>query len=264
MKQLLTFAENFRMDNPLTKQGSDVYQPSQPVNLTYDAFGPAAAFVRGLFEYLYRADGLELIPHIPDAISELDQRFPIRFGRKLIFLTTLGRGPVRRVEVNGAVWSGHDAKSVFLNYAEIPDAADIRILLGDAKGRAQSRRLVPHPRSFSTNVSFPDLSPLEKRAAVLRKFVQRLNGASSDVTYEKAHAQLALDAMEAAHARRALLASDQLTELPERSRAAANQLYLDSAMKLFDGLEKVIAGYQSSDSPERRKIYDAWRRSNKD
>ena len=60
MRQLLTFAERFRMDNPLTKCGSDVYQPNEPINLCYDSFGPAAALMRGLFEYLYRADGLTL------------------------------------------------------------------------------------------------------------------------------------------------------------------------------------------------------------
>ena len=81
MRRLLTFAERFRMDNPLTKCGSDVYQPNQPINLCYDTFGPAAAFMRGLFEYLYRADGLTLVPHVPPGITELEQLDPVRFGR---------------------------------------------------------------------------------------------------------------------------------------------------------------------------------------
>ena len=58
MKQLLSFARRFRMDNPLVEFGSDVYQPDQPINLCYDTFGPPAAMIRGLFEYLYHADGL--------------------------------------------------------------------------------------------------------------------------------------------------------------------------------------------------------------
>ena len=53
MQKLLTFARRFRMDNPLTDFGNDVYQPKQPINITYDAFGPPAALIRGLFEYLY-------------------------------------------------------------------------------------------------------------------------------------------------------------------------------------------------------------------
>jgi len=92
MKQLLTFARRFRMDNPLTDFGNDVYQPKQPINITYDAFGPPAALIRGLFEYLYRADGLTLVPHIPPRISELQQVDPIRFGKKQLHLSTVGRG----------------------------------------------------------------------------------------------------------------------------------------------------------------------------
>ena len=77
MERLLDFARQFRLDNPLTNFGSDVYQPKLPINITYDAFGPPAAFIRGLFEYLYRADSLTLMPHIPEAMDELEQLFPI-------------------------------------------------------------------------------------------------------------------------------------------------------------------------------------------
>ena len=79
MEKLLTFARRFRMDNNLTDFGNDVYQPKQPINITYDAFGPPAALICGLFEYLYHADGLTLVPHIPPGISELQQADPIRF-----------------------------------------------------------------------------------------------------------------------------------------------------------------------------------------
>ena len=86
MRQLLTFAHKFRMDNPLVDFGSDVYQPHEPVNLCYDTFAPVAALIRGLFEYIYRADGLTLIPHIPPSITELEQQFPIRFGSIVLLL----------------------------------------------------------------------------------------------------------------------------------------------------------------------------------
>jgi len=133
MRHLLTFAERFRMDNPLVKFGSDVYQPGQPINLTYDAFGPPAAFVRGLFEYLYRADGLTLLPHIPPAISRLEQRFPIRFGTKRLYLATVGSGSITAVTVNGRPWTSFDQQSVFLPYGQVSDNAAIEIALGGAK-----------------------------------------------------------------------------------------------------------------------------------
>ena len=96
------------MDNPLVKFGSDVYQPGQPINLTYDAFGPPAGFVRGLFEYLYRAEGLTLLPHIPPGITRLEQRFPVRFGAKRLYLATVGKGPITGVAINGVPWNSFD------------------------------------------------------------------------------------------------------------------------------------------------------------
>jgi hypothetical protein len=63
-------------------------QPGEAVNLCYDSFGLPAAMMRGLFEYLYRADGLTLLPHIPTGITRLEQHFPVRFGAKrLLFFS---------------------------------------------------------------------------------------------------------------------------------------------------------------------------------
>ncbi len=156
MKQLLTFARKFRMDNPLTKCGSDVYQPREPINLCYDTFGPAAALVRGLFEYLYRADGLTLLPHIPPGITRLEQHFPIRFGAKGLYLATVGSGPVTSVLVNGKPWAKFDAKSVSLPYGETPDEAVIVIGLGGAKPEP----FVPR----KAEPKFPPVAPLDEKA----------------------------------------------------------------------------------------------------
>ncbi|HOZ46453.1 MAG TPA: hypothetical protein PLO37_10765 [Candidatus Hydrogenedentes bacterium] len=132
MEKLLEFARAFRMDNPLVEWGSKVYQPKEPINLCYDTFAPAAAMIRGLFEYLYRADGLTLIPHIPSGITRLEQRFPIRFGAKRLFLATAGSGAVKKVWIDDREWTQHDDASIFLPYAEMPEVACVRIVLGDA------------------------------------------------------------------------------------------------------------------------------------
>ena len=133
MKRILDFARRFRMDNPLVDFGGAVYQPHQPINCCYDTFGAPAALIRGLFEYLYRADGLTILPHVPPGIVELTQRFAIRFGSKRLFLSTVGRGPVAAVTVNGKPWKRFDPKSIFLAYDETPETAQIQIVLGDAK-----------------------------------------------------------------------------------------------------------------------------------
>jgi hypothetical protein len=130
LRHMLKFARAFRMDNDLTDFGAQVYQPAQPINLTYDIFGIPAAMVRGLFEYLYHADGLTIVPHIPPGITELQQQFPIRLGSKRVYLATYGQGPITQVLVNGRTWKTHDAISVSLPYDRTPDEAIIQIAFG--------------------------------------------------------------------------------------------------------------------------------------
>ena len=147
MQQLMTFARRFRLDNPLVDFGARVYQPNQPINLCYDSFGPPAAMVRGVFEYIYRSETLELLPHVPPGITRLEQHFPIRFGRKRLYLSTTGTGPVTAVLVNGQPWKLFEEKSVTLPFAKTPREAVIQIALGGAEPAPFK------PRKQSTMVS---------------------------------------------------------------------------------------------------------------
>ncbi|MFA6240525.1 MAG: LamG-like jellyroll fold domain-containing protein [Candidatus Hydrogenedentales bacterium] len=132
MKHMMTFARDFRLDNPLVDFGNAVYQPKEPTNLCYDSLGPMAAMIRGLFEYIYRADALTVYPHIPTGISSLEQKFPIRFGTKSLYFTTKGQGPVTSVNVNGKAWTSFDGQAIQLAYDALPDTACIDVALGGA------------------------------------------------------------------------------------------------------------------------------------
>jgi hypothetical protein len=164
MLQMMKFARAFRLDNPLVDFGNAVYQPREPINLCYDSFGAPAALLRGLFEYLYRADGLALVPHIPPGITRLQQDFPIRFGRKQVYLATVGSGPVTAVTVNGQPWTKFDARSVELPYAATPDEAVVVLALGHAapvafEPRRPGRDLPAEPPADAKTWS-PDLFPV--------------------------------------------------------------------------------------------------------
>lgn len=259
MRRLRGFAERFRMDNPLVKFGSEVYQPQQPINLCYDTFGPAAAFIRGLFEYLYRADGLTLVPHIPPSITQLEQHFPIRFGSKQLYLATVGTGPITGVLVNGNRWKWYDEKTVFLPYHVTPEIARVQILLGGAKPlkfpaqkHASPSLIPPAPAQVPE-----DLASLEEHATRVRKFLARLTAKGLDRTYVAAHARLALQSAAALYERRTLLADGKLKPLPEPSRAAADKTYLDTALKLIDGLSAVLKTNTNS-SGQSREINKLW------
>jgi hypothetical protein len=262
MRRLLTFAERFRMDNPLTKCGSDVYQPNLPINLCYDTFGPAAAFMRGLFEYLYRADGLTLIPHIPATIEELQQLDPVRFGQKKLFLTTLSHGPITAVKVNGRKWKQFDSASVLLPYDRIPAVAHVQILLGNAKPSTgmKAQRVTPGLAvAVEKEGQGTELAVLDQRVGPLREFHRRLAAAGLGETATAAHVQLALDCIETAHRRQQLLQTGKIKPLPGPAEAAADKSYLETAQKVCAGLDAVLKSGETDTAAIPRKINSLWR-----
>lgn len=266
MQRILEFFRRFRADNPLVNFGSDVYQPHEPINCVYDTWGAPAALIRGLFEYLYTAEGLSILPHIPPGIVELHQRFPIRLGPKRLYLMTVGSGPVSAVMLNGKPWKRFGPSSVTLPYAETPDRAEIQILLGDAGPRPMpavepDRALPPaEPRDVKALAErFPQIGLLESRVERLRRFHAALAAAGKEESYEAAHARLAVRCAATWHERIRLLAEGKLGRLPEPSQSAADMAYFNTAMRLGEGLQKVVEGYRAS--PEQQAIWQLWAES---
>ena len=99
MKRILDFARRFRMDNNLTNFGSEVYQPKEPINCVYDTWGVPAALIRGLFEYLYQADGLDDPAAHPagDHAARTAVPDPLR-GQAAVSVDRPGSGPVTGVQ----------------------------------------------------------------------------------------------------------------------------------------------------------------------
>jgi len=263
LRQLMRFADGFRMDNPLTKCGSDVYQPNLPINLTYDAFGPPAAFVRGLFEYRYSADGLTLAPSLPLGLAEVNQLFPIRFGKKYVYVSACGAGEITSVRVNGKRWRRHDERTVFLPYGTTPDQAHVQIGLGDSEPEAAAL----------VGPALPSLVtlPVEHDCDVCREigcergrfeaFYRLMGQAGLGERYEAAHARLALACALAAHERVDLVKQGAVPLLPSASQAAAQRAFTTSARQLHDGLVRVLATYAETGGNVEKHIAALWRES---
>ncbi len=261
MKHILGFAEEFRMDNPLVEFGSKVYQPKKPINLCYDSFGPPAAMMRGLFEYLYKADNLVLIPHIPKGITQLSQHFPIRWGEKELYLSTYGHGKIASVTINDQIYEklGHDR--IELEFDKIPQQAHIRIQFQNGKqikkGVTTSQKTsniqeenVPASINFN-NSNFKRV----KAFYALRKDFHNQN------IYEIKHALLVLKAAKAYSERKAKLESGYLRSLSEPAASAADASYKDTIINLSQGLSDLLDSYSQSHDRQKRDIYKLWERA---
>lgn len=255
MRQLLKFARAFRMDNPLVDFGDNVYQPNQPINLCYDTFAPAAAMIRGLFEYLYRADGLTILPHIPPGITRLEQRFPVWFGAKRLFLATTGGGAITAVTVNGKPWNRFDARTVSFSYDATPDEAVIEVAMGGARPSDPGWARIAARRADAPTASRPSHTPTLAR---VHAFHVRMVQAGLGDSYEAAHAALVLDFAGTAVLRARLLEEGAIPRPAEASRAAADQSYADTLAKLSTGLHNVLESYAKSEDARKRRVYEIW------
>jgi hypothetical protein len=240
------------MDNPLTKHGDEVWFTQQPTHLTYDAFGPPAAMIRGLFEYLYKADRLILIPHVPPKVTRLEQKDSIRFGTKKVYLSTRGSGHVSRVTVNGNVWTEHTEKDVTLPYELLPEESRVQIGLGvDAPGLSIAAKIVDlNERGEPVKLNAP--------VRQLYNFYTAMESAQLRNTYEAAHAVLAFRAFRVMDERKRMLADKKLAALPQAAAAAAEKYYADAFTKLYEGLSARILAYRDSADPKRQQIYRMW------
>lgn len=266
VNHMMRFARVFRLDNPLVDFGNAVYQPKEPYNLCYDSFGPMAAIVRGLFEYLYTADSLTIVPHIPTGITRLEQMFSIRFGTKRIILSITGQGAVTSVTMNGRLWENFDGQSIRLPFDTTPEVAFVEIGLGGTP-LDTSPRGVAIPSDLSSATIYPEAyaaftEATSKEAGALaariRRFANPDTGPPPRATYEVAHARLATHAIYAISGRKQLDAEGKLSPLVEPTKSAADKLYIDTALKLCLGLEKTLNAYESSSDPIKKAIYEEW------
>jgi hypothetical protein len=84
---------------------------------------------------------------------------------------------------------------------------------------------------------------------------------SHPATYELAHAELALKYIHLVSQRRAAVAQNRVRRLPEGSQAAADQCYLDTARKLYDGLAAALKFAGQDETPRRREILRLWQKA---
>jgi hypothetical protein len=234
MKQMLNrFAKLWRMDNPLIDFGNWVWFGDRPINVTYDAFGPAAGMMRGMFEPIYSADTLTIYPHVPPTITELHQRAPFRFGGKRIYFETIGSGAVTSVTINSKPWDQHDAKSIRLPFDQTPDEARIVIAMGNADAKQMAGARFDESRA---SIAPPTTQGIPAKVDRLTRFISAMTQAKLQGRPEVAHSREAIDLLNAGQERVRLIKAGKIQPLPEASEKAAEESYTRGFGKMFDGL----------------------------
>ena len=244
--RMLKLATVFKMDNPLTKSGADLYQPKLPINVVYDSWGVPGGFLRGLFEYLYASDGLTLIPHIPDGINQFQQKFPVYFGDHQLYIQTNGNGPITSVLVNGEKYNNFDATSITLNPSAEPGITTISISMNHQPAIKQKAPAIK-PFTVPSNEDFWNIEKVSSTSpelvldkALLKKIAglhRRLADAKLTHTYEFRHAQLILECVQSVNDRILFKQQGELPQLSKESQQAADNIYLSTIQNLCRGLE---------------------------
>jgi hypothetical protein len=80
--------------------------------------------------------------------------------------------------------------------------------------------------------------------------------AELDGSYEASHAQLAIQCFDLIEARKQLRQQGKLETLEEPSQAAADQSYVDTANRVFEGLKETVKSYADSKDPRERKVFE--------
>src|SRR5262249_45517643 len=97
------------------------------------------------------------------------------------------------------------------------------------------------------------------KVARLSAFEKALTDNGMPDSYEAAHARLARQAIEVIPQRKIAVEKKETDALPEASEKAAEQVYIDTANKLFNGLNATLTAYQKSDDPRKLQIANAWK-----
>lgn len=225
----MRLADQYQMDAPLKDFGASVWFDKELTNLCYDALGIPAATIRGLFEYVYKADRLVLYPHIPPSISAYSQNEPIRFGKKSINISITNGGPdIASAKVNGKPWPTETKDSIALAYDTLPAKAHVEITM--AGGWPASKPIAGTAITAPSPVSKPAGLPQPMRTAYADLLSKQ---ATARTAFDKAFLSETLQAFDAYRER----AGMQTAETPEK-RGAILKMYETAAMNLYKGYLK--------------------------
>ena len=126
----------------------------------------------------------------------------------------------------------------------------------DAKGRLAL--YIDGQQVASKEPTLPGQIEIDARIARIRRFHQGLVSHGLFDSYEAAHARLVIEYLAATCQRFQMLSAGKLRPLPATSQLAADESYLNTTLKLCEGLEQTVLAYSESGDERERQLYRIW------
>lgn len=259
MKKTMQYADKFQLDAPFTDFGNAVYFPDRLTNFCYDSLGVAAGAIRGLFEFRYLADTLELYPHIPPTITYYKQKTPIRWGSKSIAqLIVYNCGTaIAGVNVNGKAYDNYSTAAVFLVFSELPETARIEIIMTEA------RPVDPIPVSdvaaddeleVESMPMSEDMAPAYRKLCAMAESIKN----AAFTAYEQAFLQETLAAYRAYRIRASRTAAGHYDHVAEDKRRQIVADYKSVAQAMTQGWDSIMKEYHLDNDTVKKTISSVW------
>ncbi len=261
----MKWAKDFRMDAPWSQRGENTSNPWSDkgkfrvggVAVMVDNFAIPAATIRGLFDYDYKSDRLIIRPRVPGSITLYQQKEPVRFGDKKLFLTCINGGPIlKSVKINGKSISFSSAEELELLYENLPDTADIEITTtGDWPEEIATSAYPVKPSlqdKIGGNSELPET--LKTQYNVLLAMKKNLDK-ESDVEEDSAFLNTAIRSFESCKERLALLPGPGYFRpiTPER-KEGIDKFYEQTAISMYEGFSRRMKKYAESENQQQKRI----------
>jgi hypothetical protein len=222
-----------------------------------DNFAIPAATIRGLFDYDYKSERLIIRPRVPGSITLYQQKEPVRFGEKKLFLSCKNGGPkISSVKINGKELKLTSTEDLALIYEELSNESHIEITTTGGWPGAKPTSGYPVEPSLQDKTDGNSALPetLKKPYNVLLKMKQNLEK-ESDVENEKAMVNSSIQAIESCRERLALQAGPGYFRpiTPER-KEGINKFYEQTAISMYQGFSNRMKKYAENGDVREQKI----------
>ena len=262
----MKWSKDIRMDAPWTQRGENTenlwydkgfWLHGEGVAVMVDNFAIPAATIRGLFDYDYKWDRLILRPRIPGSINQYNQKEPVRFGEKRIYLSCRNSGPkVKSVKVNGKKIKIESSEEIVLIYNDLPNEARVEIVTEG--GWAQQEKTVDYPivlelvNEQAVKSELPD--SLQKPFEVLIE-LDKLLSTESGADYDRSLVKAALESFEAYQYRKTMeVGPGYFRTIDQQRKEAMIRSFAKAAEGMYRGVEKRMENYNLHGNQEQKHL----------